>query len=117
MARREQQVPAEQLGFFASLVYPDYRRLWGATACSQAALWALIVLRGALVYELTKSNAWVGFVTMAAHLPSLIVTPFAGFLADRCERRQLLAFTYGLNLGINLLLAVLVLTKQASEWP
>ena len=59
MARREQQVPAEQIGFFSSLVYPDYRRLWGATACSQAALWALIVLRGALVYELTKSNAWV----------------------------------------------------------
>src|SRR5262244_2691424 len=74
MTRREQQVPAEQIGFFSSLVYPDYRRLWGATACSQAALWALIVLRGALVYDLTKSNAWVGFVTMAAHLPSLVIT-------------------------------------------
>ena len=116
MARREQQVPAEQMGFFSSLVYPDYRRLWGATACSQAALWALIVLRGALVYELTKSNAWVGFVTMAAHLPSLVVTPFAGFLADRCERRQLLALTYGLNLGSSLLLACLVITRQVTEW-
>ena len=81
------------MGFFSSLVYRDYRRLWGATACSQAALWALIVLRGALVYELTKSNAWVGFITMAAHLPSLIVTPFAGFLArvgDPRRRGQLL---------------------------
>ncbi len=116
MARREQRGPAEQIGFFASLVYPDYRRLWGATACSQAALWALIVLRGALVYDLTKSNAWVGFVTMAAHLPSLIVTPFAGFLADRCERRQLLALTYGLNLGSNLLLACLVVSGQVTEW-
>ena len=116
MARREQQVPAEQIGFFSSLVYPDYRRLWGATACSQAALWALIVLRGALVYDLTKSNAWVGFVTMAAHLPSLVVTPFAGFLADRCERRQLLALTYGLNLGSSLLLACLVISGQVTEW-
>src|SRR5712691_7637295 len=116
MARREQRVPAEQMGFFSSLVYPDYRRLWGATACSQAALWALIVLRAALVYELTKSNAWVGFVTMAAHLPSLVVTPFAGFLADRCERRQLLALTYGLNLGSNLLLACLVVTGQVTAW-
>src|SRR5712692_4832940 len=116
MIRREQRVPAEQIGFFSSLVYPDYRRLWGATACSQAALWALIVLRGALVYELTKSNAWVGFVTMAAHLPSLIVTPLAGFLADRCERRQLLALTYGLNRGSSLLLACLVITRQVTEW-
>jgi MFS family permease len=116
MARREQQGPAEQIGVFSSLVYPDYRRLWGATACSQAALWALIVLRGALVYELTKSNAWVGFVTMAAHLPSLVVTPFAGFLADRCERRQLLALTYGLNLGSSLFLACLVITRQVTAW-
>jgi MFS family permease len=38
-------------------------------------------------------------------------------LADRCERRHLLALTYGLNLGNNLLLAGLVITKQASEWP
>jgi MFS family permease len=76
----------------------------------------LVVLRAALVYEVTGSNAWVGFVTSAAHLPSLVVTPFAGFLADRCERRDLLAFTYGLNLGINLFLALLVITQQASEW-
>jgi hypothetical protein len=44
-------------GFFASLVYPDYALLWGATACGQAAAWALVVLRAALVYELTTSNA------------------------------------------------------------
>ena len=44
-------------GFLASLVYPDYCLLWGATACGQAAAWALVVLRAALVYELTRSNA------------------------------------------------------------
>jgi hypothetical protein len=83
MQPQEQQEPSSQSSFFASLVYRDYRCLWVATACGQAALWALVVLWGALVYELTNSNAWVGFVTMAAHLPSLVVTPFAGFLADR----------------------------------
>jgi MFS family permease len=110
MGRR---APREATGtpvFFASLGSPDYRRLWSATACSQAAVWALVVLRGALVYEVTTSNAWVGVVAMAAQLPSLVVTPFAGLLADRCERRHLLALTYGLNLGNNLLLAVLVMT-------
>jgi len=76
----------------------------------------LIVLRGALAYALTQSNAWVGLVTMAANVPGLVVTPVAGCLADRCERCQLLAVTYGLNLGLNLLLAMLVITKQASMW-
>src|SRR5262245_20154035 len=116
MTGRKPRRSSEQVSLFSSLVYRDYRYLWGATACSQAAHWALIVLRGALVYELMQSNAWVGFVTMAAHLPSLIVTPFAGFLADRCERRQLLALTYGLNLGSSLLLACLVITRQVTEW-
>ena len=116
MTRREQRLSSEQSSMFASLVYPDYRLLWGATACSQAARWALIVLRGALVYELTKSNAWVGFVTMAAHLPSLVVTPFAGFLADRFDRRHLLAMTYSLSLGIHLLLASLVVSGHVTAW-
>jgi MFS family permease len=100
MEQLEQREFLRRSGFFSSLVYQDYRRLWVATACGQAALWALVVLRGALVYELTHSNAWVGFVTMAAHLPSLIVTPFAGLLADRFERRNVLALTYSLNLDV-----------------
>jgi MFS family permease len=103
----------DKLGFFTSLVHPDYRRLWIATGCAQSASWALIILRGALVYDLTQSNAWVGFVTMAAHLPSLVVTPFAGFLADRLDRRRVLATTYSLNLAHNIMLALLVLSGQA----
>src|SRR2546422_6128775 len=90
MGRRAPQEAAGTPAFLASLGSPDYRRLWSATACSQAAVWALVVLRGALVYEVTTSNAWVGVVAMAAQLPSLVVTPFAGLLADRCERRHLL---------------------------
>jgi MFS family permease len=116
MERPEQGELWRRPGFFSSLVYQDYRRLWVATACGQAALWALVVLRGALVYELTHSNAWVGFVTMAAHLPSLIVTPFAGLLADRFERRNLLALTYSLNLGVSVLLACLVVSGQVTEF-
>ncbi|MBM3223379.1 MAG: MFS transporter [Candidatus Tectomicrobia bacterium] len=112
MKRKTSQDTPDQVGFFSSLVYPDYCLLWGATACGQAAAWALVVLRAALVYELTKSNAWVGFITMAAQLPSLIITPFAGFLADRFDRRRVLACTFTLNLLNNLFLAVLVVSDQ-----
>jgi len=112
----EQQHTMTKLGFFTSLVYPDYRRLWIATGCAQSASWALILLRGALVYNLTQSNAWVGFVTMAAHLPSLVVTPFAGFLADRLDRRRVLTVTYSLNLAHNVILALLVLSGQVTAW-
>jgi MFS family permease len=106
--------PSKRPGLFSSLAYRDYRHLWIATGCAQSASWALIVLRGALVYELTQSNAWVGFVTMAALLPSLIVTPLSGLLADRFDRRRLLGITYGLNLSLNLILALLVVSGQIS---
>jgi MFS family permease len=111
-----QQETTDKLGFFTSLVHPDYRRLWIATGCAQSASWALIILRAALVYNLTQSNAWVGFVTMAAHLPSLVVTPFAGFLADRLDRRRVLAATYSLNLAHNAILALLVLSGHVTAW-
>ncbi len=117
MGRRALREAAHTSAFLASLGSPDYRRLWGAMACSQAAVAVLIVLRGALVYAVTTSNAWVGVVTMAAQLPSVVVTPVAGCLADRWDRRDLLACTYGLNVGLHLLLAVLVITRQASAWP
>jgi MFS family permease len=116
MGRRAPRDAGGTAALLASLRSPDYRRLWGATACSQAAVWALVVLRAALVYKLTTSNAWVGVVAMATQLPSLVVTPFAGVLADRWERRHLLALTYGLNLGNTLLLACLVMTSQITAW-
>ncbi len=115
MENLDKQGPPNKPGFFSSLVYPDYRRLWIATACAQSAAWALIVLRGALVYELTGSNTWVGFVTMAALLPSLVITPLSGLVADRFDRRRVLGVTYGLNLGHNLVLAFLVISGQANE--
>ena len=108
--------PSEKPGVFASLVYPDYRRLWVATASSQSAAWALIVLRGALVYRMTDSNAWVGIATMAALLPSLVVTPLSGVLADRFDRRRLLAVTYALNLGHTLLLAFLLMGGDSGDY-
>src|SRR3989442_1037375 len=40
--------------------------------------------------------------------------PLSGFLADRFDRRRLLAATYGLNLAHNLVLAWLVLAGQST---
>lgn len=116
MGRLDSQEITSKPGFFSALAYPECRRLTIATACTQSAAWALIVLRGALVYKLTESNAWVGFVTMAALLPSLVITPFSGFLADRFDRRKVLAATYIFNLAHNLVLAFLALSGQINQF-
>ena len=102
--------------FLPALQYPDYRRLWWATLCSQSSAWALIVARGALAKTLTGSDLWVGIVTFAAMIPSVIVSPLAGFLADLFDRRTVLAWAYTVNLSHNLLLAILVVTGAIEVW-
>ena len=108
----------QQIGsrYLVSLVSGEYLKLWVATLCSQAAVWALIVARAALVLQLTGSPAWTGYVTFAAMIPALIVSPIAGYLSDRFDRRTVLAYSYSINLAQNLLLAVLVVTGAVEAW-
>ena len=94
----------------------EYRRLWTATACSQSASWALIVARAALVLRLTDSPAWTGYVTFAAMIPSVLVSPVAGYLADRFDRRAVLAWAYVVNLADTMVLALLVATRVVEPW-
>ena len=102
--------------FVASLQHLEYRKLWGATMCSQSSAWALIVARAALVLQLTGSATWTGAVTFAAMIPSVLVSPLAGFLADRFDRRTVLGCAYSVNLAHNLLLAFLVVTGTIEGW-
>ena len=102
--------------FFTSLQHPDYRRLWLANISGGAAHWALIVARGWLVFQLTDSSTLVGTVTFAAMIPRFVISPFAGLLADRVDRRQLLAWTFGINLAHNLLLAILAIAGLMQIW-
>jgi len=102
--------------YLVSLQYPEYRKLWLATVCSQSAAWALIVARAALVLQLTGSATWTGAVIFAAMIPSVLVSPVAGFLADRFDRRTVVAYAYGVNLAHNLLLSILVVTGAVEAW-
>ena len=102
--------------YLASMEYPEYRKLWLATLCSQSASWALIVARAALVFNMTGSATWTGAVTFAAMIPSVLVSPVAGYLADRFDRRTVLAYAYLVNVGDNLVLAILVVTGLVEPW-
>ncbi|MDA0262843.1 MAG: MFS transporter [Chloroflexi bacterium] len=102
--------------FLLALQYRDYRNLWIATTFSASAAWALIIARGWLAFELTDGSLWVGVVTFAAIAPRVFSTPIAGFLADRFDRQQLLRWIFALNMGNNILLAVLVMNGLAGPW-
>ena len=68
------------------------------------------------MYDLSDSSLWVGLVTFAAMIPRVLVTPFTGYLADRFDRRRVMAIMFALNLAHNLVLAAVVLAGFATVW-
>lgn len=45
------------------------------------------------VYSMTKSPFWLAAVGVASQLPSLLITPFAGVIADRFNRKKIIMVT------------------------
>ena len=68
----------------------DFRALWGGSACSSISLWTLLLGNAYIVYKLSDSSFWVGVSTFASMSPYLLA-PIGGTIADRVQRRTLVA--------------------------
>src|SRR3990170_6863442 len=94
-------------GTFSSLGLPQFRLLLAGTASSQVAGWMEEVARGWLVLQLTHSPFQLGLLGFIRGFSQLVVSPAAGVLVDRLERRRLAAITQAVPalgaLGIGLL--------------
>ena len=102
--------------YLTALQHRDFRTLWTASLCAGAAHWALIVARGWLVYDIGQSSLMVGVVTFAAMFPRFFISPFAGLLADRFDRRTVLAGSFGLSLAHNVVLVGLAVAGTIDVW-
>lgn len=93
-------------GTFASLRFPEYRRLWISGLVVFMAVNAQGIARGWLARELTGTNAGLGGVLLGFGLAMLIATPFGGVAADRLPKRtviviaQVLLTTSALWIGL-----------------
>jgi MFS family permease len=68
----------------------DFRRVYVASLISLGGDWFLIVALFGLVLELGASALGVAFLLAAQDLTYFLVSPFAGVLADRLDRRRLM---------------------------
>jgi predicted MFS family arabinose efflux permease len=68
----------------------DFRRLFFASVISLGGDWFLFVALGGLVLEVTGKATSVGILIFAQELPIFLATPWAGWLADRFDRRRLM---------------------------
>jgi MFS family permease len=116
MARR--LIPsAGEGGVFASLRHSDYRGLWTASTLSAVANWTVLTGRGWVAFDLHQHSSTVGLVVFASMLPYVIVTPVAGVLADRFDRRRILLITLSVSLLSAAALIPFALLNVHTAWP
>ncbi len=97
---------------FRALKYPNYRYYYYGQSISLIGVWVQNIAMGWLVYRLTGSALLLATVTFALQIPSLLITPFAGVLADRWDRRKTIIMTQILSMMVAFVLAWLTLTDQ-----
>jgi len=103
----------EKIGTFASLRVRDFRVLLLVTVLSNAAQWIQSVTLSWLVYELTGSGTMLGTLNVVRSSASLSLTPLAGVLIDRINRRILMISTNGWLFIITLVLGLVLLSGRA----
>lgn len=110
--------PAPSLGdrLFAAFSVPNFRRFVIGQGVSLIGTWTETVAQALLVLQLTDSAVAVGFATAARYLPVLFLTPYAGLIVDRRDKRKILLFTAIGLACLSLLLGVLVLTHTVTYW-
>ncbi|BAF58288.1 MAG: MFS transporter [Pelotomaculum sp.] len=97
-----------------SFQYRNYRLFFGGQSISLIGTWLQNIAMSWLVYRLTNSALLLGVVGFAGQFPALFLTPFAGVLADRWDRRSILVITQTLFMIQAFTLACLVLTGHIS---
>lgn len=65
---------------------PNFSWYMGGQTIALVGMWAQKIAIGWLTWELTKSNFWLGAIAFADLFPTVLITPFAGVIADRVDR-------------------------------
>jgi MFS family permease len=93
---------------FSALQHHNYRLWFIGQMVSLMGTWMQTTAQGYLVYQLTASSAFLGYVSFASGLPSWIFTLFAGVMGDWMSRRKLLIYTQSAMLVLAFALSGLV---------
>jgi MFS family permease len=101
---------------FAALRHRNYRLFFSGQGVSLIGTWMQRVAVQWLVYRMTGSVFMLGLVGFLGQIPTFVIAPFAGVVADRYERRKLLVMIQSLAMVQALVLSALVLTHVVRIW-
>lgn len=84
----------------------------GAMLFWNAAMSMQMIVRGYLAYDLTGTFASLGIIVIGGGIPTLLISPFGGILADRFSKRLLLQIGQTFSLFLALVVGLLVLFES-----
>ena len=105
-----------QSGLLDVFRHRNYRLFFTGQAISLVGFWMQAIAQSWLVYEMSHSPFYLGLVAFAGQFPMLIVSPFAGVVADRLDRRSILFVTQTLMMASATMFAILTLTHAVGIW-
>jgi len=104
------------LGPFDVFASSKYTLYFGGQFISQTGTWMQQVALSWFVYDLTHSAFLLAAVGVAAQVPSLILMPFAGVMADSMNRHRIVLLTQIFAMIEAGILTALVMTGVAQIW-
>ena len=101
---------------FGALGYPNYRRFWLATVARVFGMQFRFIGSLWLVTQLTPSPLWLGIISVASAVPTIVLSVPAGVLADRMDNRRLLVWSQAATALVTLAMGVAIIAGVASLW-
>ncbi len=94
----------------------NYLLFYVGQGISLIGTWMQRIAMSWLVYRLTGSALLLGVVGFVNQLPTFILAPFAGVMADRWNRHRALVVTQAVAMAQAMVLAFLVLSGSVNIW-
>lgn len=88
------------------------RDYFAGRICSTTSGWVFRVTSGWTVWELTQSPAMLGIAVFLLLTPQMMLAPFAGVVADRHDKRTVLAIAHAINGLLKAIVAALFFTDM-----
>ncbi len=103
-----------RVGILRALANRNYRIYAEGNVISMIGTWVQRVAVGWLAWDLTHSTMWLGLIAFAELLPTVVIGPFAGVIADRFNRLRLFKISQLLAMSQSALLCLLTATNLIS---
>ena len=101
---------------FASFGHRNYRLWYVGQAASLVGTWMQFTAQGFLVFQLTHSSAFLGYVGFASGAPIWLFTLVGGVVSDRMPLRNLLLITQTTMMILAIILAALSFLGHIQPW-